>query len=80
MKKLLVIILGLTSSLTFAQNKYFGAQSTEADLSFKASLELKQETEFDLKILQTKVRKRQEITALVNDQLSYLIGHLQSAV
>ncbi len=60
-KAFLIIIFSIT--ISYAETKYFGANSTEAILKFEARIETTLNADVDKKVI---------------DQLQYLIGHFQS--
>jgi len=64
--KLSCLILFLITSLSFAQDKYYGAKSTEAFLSFEGEILLDQPL--------SQAKQRQAIL----EQVNFLIGHFQA--
>ena len=67
------------SANAWTQEKYFGARSTEATLKFDASIEVKTDRSLNLNFLNGASSRASEIRNSVNTQLSFLIGHFQSA-
>jgi hypothetical protein len=79
MKTSYLLFILIYSFTSFAGVNYYGKNSTEATLTFKARLEVQNIGELDLETVNNSVRKKAEIIALIDNQLTYLIGHLQSA-
>lgn len=77
MKKF-IIVLSLLTVNAWAQDKYFGARSTEAILKFDASIEVSTDKSLNVEVLNGTSAKANKIREKVDYQLEFLIGHFQS--
>jgi hypothetical protein len=77
MKTLIIALLCITFKV-WSQDKYFGARSTEATLTFVASIEVTTDTPLNITVLNGTSAKAEAIREKVNYQLDFLIGHFQS--
>jgi hypothetical protein len=68
----------LAASTVWAQDKYFGAKSTEALLTFEGSIQVKAARTLSLDQLNGNTPKAIEMQRAVDHQLEFLIGHFQS--
>lgn len=62
----------------WAQDKYYGAKSTEAMLSFDGFIEVTTQRSLTIEKLKSSTPKALEVQQAIDHQLSFLIGHFQS--
>ena len=72
------LLLMLAASTLWGQDKYFGAKSTEALLTFEGSIEVITARALSVAQLNGDTPKALEIQRAVDHQLQFLIGHFQS--
>jgi hypothetical protein len=77
MKRLILGFFIITCQ-AWAQDKYYGAKSTEAMLYFDGFIEVATQRSLTIEKLKSSTPKALEVKQAIDHQLSFLIGHFQS--
>src|SRR3990167_1633442 len=78
MRYTLTVALALGLALAHDARAYYGRNSTEARLTYSASVEIEHEGTIDLAVINRRGRARNAVFAKVDAQIQHLMGTFQS--